>query len=131
MQPRSWTLVPAAGCTMCPQRRTRTEPELAIYTITGGAGFIGSHLADALLAAGHHVRVLDDFTTGLSANLAPRGEVLRGDVCAPSLVRRAMLGAAGCFHLAAVASVARANEDWVGTHRINLGGTITVLDTAR
>ncbi len=104
---------------------------MGIYTITGGAGFIGSHLADALLAAGHHVRVLDDFTTGLAANLDPRCEVLRGDVCDPALVRRAMLGAAGCFHLAAVASVARANEDWIGTHRINLGGTITVLDAAR
>src|SRR3954465_16016306 len=42
-----------------------------------------------------------------------------------------MLGAAGCFHLAAIASVARANEDWIGTHRINLGGTIAVLDAAR
>jgi len=104
---------------------------LGIYTITGGAGFIGSHLTDALLAAGHHVRVLDDFTTGRVDNLDPRCEVLRGDVCDPALVRRAMLGAAGCFHLAAVASVARANEDWIGTHRINLGGTITVLEAAR
>jgi UDP-glucose 4-epimerase len=104
---------------------------LRIFAITGGAGFIGSHLADALLAAGHHVRVLDDFTTGLAENFDPRCEVLRGDVCDPALVRRALLGAVGCFHLAAVASVARANEDWIGTHRINLGGTITVLDVAR
>ena len=75
--------------------------------------------------------MLDDFSTGRADNLDPRCEVLRGDVCDPALVRRAMLGAAGCFHLAAVASVARANEDWLGTHRVNLGGTITVLDAAR
>lgn len=104
---------------------------MTIYTITGGAGFIGSHLADALLARGHHVRVLDDFSTGRAGNLDPRCEVMRGDVCDPATVRRALAGASGCFHLAAVASVVRANEDWLGTHRVNLGGTITVFDAAR
>ena len=57
--------------------------------------------------------------------------MIRGDVCDPKTVQRAMLGASGCFHLAAIASVARGNEDWLGTHRVNLGGTITVLDAAR
>ncbi len=104
---------------------------MTTYLITGGAGFIGSHLADALLANGHHVRVLDDFSTGRAENLDPRCEVMRGDVCDATAVRRAMVGASGCFHLAAVASVVRANEDWLGTHRINLGGTITVYDAAR
>ena len=104
---------------------------MGIYTITGGAGFIGSHLADALLASGHRVRVVDDFSTGRIEHLDPRCEIMRGDVCDPGLVRRAMLGAAGCFHLAAIASVARANEDWLGTHRVNLGGTVTTLDAAR
>ncbi len=104
---------------------------MRIYTVTGGAGFIGSHLADALLAAGHRVRVLDDFSTGRAENLDPRCEVLRGDVCDPHLVRRALLGSSGCFHLAAIASVARGNEDWLGTHRVNVGGTVAVLDAAR
>ncbi len=104
---------------------------MTIYAITGGAGFIGSHLADALLAAGYRVRVLDDFSTGRTENLDPRCEVLRGDVCDPGAMRRALAGAAGCFHLAAIASVVRANEDWPGTHRVNLGGTITALDAAR
>ncbi len=107
------------------------ECNVSVYTITGGAGFIGSHLADAILAAGHHVRILDDFSTGRMENLDPRCEVMRGDVCDPRVVRRALLGASGCFHLAAIASVVRANEDWLGTHRVNLGGTITVLDVAR
>lgn len=104
---------------------------MAIYVITGGAGFIGSHLADALLRSGHGVRVVDDFSTGRTENLDARCEVLRGDVCGPALAQRAMAGAAGCFHLAAIASVARGNEDWLGTHRVNLGGMITILDTAR
>jgi len=107
------------------------EAGLLTYVITGGAGFIGSHLADALLAEGHRVRVLDDFSTGRIENVDPRCEVIHGDVCDPATVRRALLDADGCFHLAAIASVARANEDWLGTHRVNLGGTITVLDAAR
>ena len=111
--------------------RQHTGAASTTYAITGGAGFIGSHLADALLAAGHRVRVLDDFSTGRAASLDPRCEVLRGDVCDPAMVRRAMAGASGCFHLAAIASVVRANEDWLGTHRVNLGGTITVFDAAR
>lgn len=104
---------------------------MTTYLVTGGAGFIGAHLADALLAGGHQVRVLDDFSTGRTENLDPRCEVMRGDVCDPAAVRRALVGASGCFHLAAIASVVRANEDWLGTHRVNLGGTITVYDAAR
>jgi len=104
---------------------------MGIYAVTGGAGFIGSHLADALLAAGHQVRVVDDFSTGRMTNLDPRCEVIRGDVCDSALLHRALDGVAGCFHLAAIASVARANEDWAGTHRVNQSGTIAVLDAAR
>ena len=103
---------------------------MSLFLITGGAGFIGSHLADALLGAGHSVRVLDDLSTGKLANLDSRCEVIPGDVCDPMAVRRSMEGVSGCFHLAAIASVARANEDWIGTHQVNLGGTINVLDAA-
>ncbi len=104
---------------------------LAQYLVTGGAGFIGSHLVDALMAHGHGVNVLDDFSTGRIGNLPADCVVQCGDVADPAAVHRAMQGVAGCFHLAAVASVARANEDWLGTHRTNLTGTITVLDEAR
>ena len=104
---------------------------MARYLVTGGAGFIGSHLSDALLDAGHDVIVLDDLSTGHLENLSPNCIFIRGDVADPGAVRRAMAGVAGCFHLAAIASVVRANEDWLGTHRVNQTGTITVLDEAR
>ena len=104
---------------------------LSVYTITGGAGFIGSHLADRLLAEGHRVRVLDDLSTGKRANLDPRCVFIHGDVTDPGAVGQALQGADGCYHLAAIASVERANQDWLGTHRVNQGGTIVVLDQAR
>ena len=80
---------------------------MAKYLVTGGCGFIGSHLCAALLARGDGVRVLDDLSTGSEANLAPGAELLRGDVADPAAVGAAVAGIdGGCFHLAAVASVA-------------------------
>jgi UDP-glucose 4-epimerase len=104
---------------------------LSRYLVTGGAGFIGSHLCDALRRDGHAVRVLDDLSTGSRTNLAPGAEFVAGDVADPAAVTRAMEGVDGVFHLAAIASVERGQQDWLGTHRVNLGGTIAVLDAAR
>jgi len=104
---------------------------MARYLVTGGAGFIGSNLVDALLARGHSVRVVDDLSTGRRENLNPAAELIVGDIANGELMQNAMQGAAGCFHLAAIASVARCNEEWVTTHRTNLGGTVTVMDAAR
>jgi UDP-glucose 4-epimerase len=104
---------------------------MALYIVTGGAGFIGSHLTDALLAGGHQVRVLDDLSSGKPANLDPRCELVVCDVSDRSGLDPVFAGAAGVFHLAAIASVARSNEDWVGTHRANQGATVAVLDAAR
>jgi UDP-glucose 4-epimerase len=101
------------------------------YLITGGAGFIGSHLTDALIARGDAVRVLDDLSTGRRENLPAGAELVVGDVADPAAVRAAMDGMDGCFHLAAIASVARASSDWLGTNRANLVGAITVFDAAR
>jgi len=101
------------------------------YLVTGGCGFIGSHLADALIAAGHAVRVLDDLSTGRLENLAPGAEFIRGSVADAGTVRAALDGADGCFHLAAIASVVRCEEDWGGAHATNLGGAIAVLQAAR
>ncbi len=101
------------------------------YLVTGGAGFIGSHLCDALLEGGDAVVVLDDLSTGKRGNLDPRVRLAVGDVADPHAVRAAAEGVDGVFHLAAIASVERGNQDWPGTHRINQGGTVAVLDAAR
>jgi UDP-glucose 4-epimerase len=104
---------------------------LPLILVTGGCGFIGSHLCAALAARGDRVRVIDDLSTGSLANLVPGAEFIRGDVADAAVVRQAMEGVSACFHLAAVASVERGVRDWLGTHRANLTGTITVLDAAR
>lgn len=102
--------------------------------VTGGAGFIGSHLADALLARGHAVRVLDNLSSGRRANLAldhPRLELVVGDVADPAVVRRALAGCTAVAHLAAVASVQASVEDPVGTHRSNFLGTLSLCEAMR
>lgn len=104
---------------------------MSAYLVTGGAGFIGSHLVDILLEAGHQVRVLDDFSTGLAENLPENVTLIEGDVADHSVVGTAMEGMDGCFHLAAIASVQRSNEEWRRTHDVNLSGTVNVLDHAR
>ncbi len=104
---------------------------MACWLVTGGCGFIGSHLVEALLARGDRVRVLDDLSTGKRANIPSTAELLIGDVADPSLVARAAEGADGVFHLAAIASVQRSSEDWLGCHRTNLTGSIAIFDGAR
>lgn len=104
---------------------------MARYLVTGGCGFIGSHLADALVAGGDEVRILDDLSTGRRENAPRAAEVIVGDVADARVVRAAMAGVDGCFHLAAIASVERSTQDWAGTHAVNLTGTIHVLDAAR
>ncbi len=104
---------------------------MATWLITGGAGFIGSHLAERLIARGDKVRVLDDLSTGKPDNLPAAAELTPGDAADLGLVERLMAGADGCFHLAAIASVQRSTEDWLGTHRANLTATVTVFEAAR
>jgi UDP-glucose 4-epimerase len=104
---------------------------MGLYLVTGGCGFIGSHLVDNLLETGHEVVVLDDLSTGRRENLDARARLIVGDIAEPALVAHAMARVDGCFHLAAIASVVRSNEDWLGTHRANLTGAITVFDAAR
>jgi len=101
------------------------------FLVTGGCGFIGSHLCARLERIGHRVRVLDDLSTGRIDNISDTTELIIGDVADPQCVARAMADVDGCFHLAAVASVQRSVEDWLGTHRTNLTGAIAVFDAAR
>ena len=102
--------------------------------ITGGAGFIGSHLTDALLAKGHAVRILDDLSTGKRSNLPldnPRVELIVGDVADAAVVAQAMAGCSAVAHLAAVASVQASVDDPVRTHQSNFIGTLNVCEAMR
>lgn len=101
--------------------------------VTGGAGFIGSNLVDALLARGYSVRVLDNLSTGKRSNLPAddRVELIEGDVADAQVVRSALQGCAAVVHLAAVASVQASVEDPVGTHRSNLIGTLNLCEAMR
>jgi UDP-glucose 4-epimerase len=103
---------------------------MTLYLVTGGCGFIGSHLCSALVERGYRVRILDDLSTGLLENVPAGTEVLRGSVADPDVVNQAMTGVAGCFHLAAIASVERSTRDWFEAHRTNLSGTIAVFEAA-
>jgi UDP-glucose 4-epimerase len=104
---------------------------MSIYLVTGGAGFIGSHLCDALVARGDTVRVLDDLSTGRRSNLPASTTLIEGDVADPALALLALDGVDGCFHLAAIASVEKGVTDWLGTHHTNITGTISVFDAIR
>ncbi len=102
--------------------------------ITGGAGFIGSHLCDALLQKGHSVRVLDDLSTGKRDNLQlgnPGLQLIEGDVADAELVKRAAEGCRAVVHLAAVASVQASVDDPVKTHQSNFIGTLNVCEAMR
>lgn len=107
---------------------------MSVCLVTGGAGFIGSHLVDALVARGHPVRVFDNFSTGSEENLAHHGddiEVVRGDVGDLDVVRAAMTGVERVFHQAALASVPRSIRDPLATHHACATGTLHVLMAAR
>lgn len=102
------------------------------YVVTGGAGFIGSHLVDRLLADGHEVAVVDDFSTGQEQNLAqhagnPNLAVVRRSVTRPldDLYQQPV---EATFHLAAIPSVQQSIVDPEGTSRVNVGGTLNVLE---
>jgi nucleoside-diphosphate-sugar epimerase len=102
--------------------------------VTGGAGFIGSHLVEGLLAAGHRVRVLDDFATGRRANLAPllrEIDLREGSVLDPHALRGAMEGMRVVFHQAAIPSVPRSVRDPLRSNEVNVTGTLNVLLAAR
>lgn len=101
--------------------------------VTGGAGFIGSHLVEELVRHGRPVRVLDDFSTGLRANISQYSsvEVIEGSLTDPATVARAVQGAGVVYHLGALASVARSVESPAVTHAACATATLNVLDAAR
>lgn len=104
--------------------------------MTGGAGFIGSNLTEALLKAGHLVRVIDNFSTGKKENLAFEEayaflEIMEGDICDLATCKRVMEGIEYVFHQAALPSVQRSVEDPMGSNEANIVGTLNILIAAR
>ena len=104
---------------------------MSLYLVTGGAGFIGSHLAEALLKRGDTVRIVDNFSSGKQANLRPGAEVIEGDLADDGVAARAVAGCQYVLHEAAVPSVPRSVKDPLGTHRANVEGTMKLLVAAR
>ncbi len=107
---------------------------MARVVVTGGAGFIGSNIANALLDRGDEVVILDDFSSGRRANIAAfvdRVTLIEGDIRDRAAVDRAMQGANYVFHEAALPSVARSIEDPETSHDVNVNGMIQVLQSAR
>lgn len=104
---------------------------MARCLVTGGAGFIGSHLADALLARGHVVRVVDNLATGLAANVPAAAEFLEGDLADPALAAAAVAGCEVVLHQAAIPSVPRSIAEPRPSHDANINATFNVLTAAR
>lgn len=104
---------------------------MSYFLVTGGCGFIGSHLVASLLEKGHKVRVVDNLSTGCRENISPKSELRVENICTDGVLESAMEGIDACFHLAAIASVECSIEHWVETHDVNLTGTIRVFNAAR
>jgi len=120
--------VPVAPALQPPQGMLATQGSKCL--VTGAAGFIGSHLAERLVALGHTVRVVDNLSTGILANLAALNggiEFLHGDVCDPAVCREAVTGIDVVFHLAALASVPQSLVDPWAAHAANVNATMRLL----
>ncbi len=103
---------------------------LSHYLVTGGAGFIGSHLVEALLAKGHEVVVLDDLSTGKESNIPEGVALIRGSVANPADIAWGLRGAHGIFHLAAIASVQACEDDRETSRAVNEQGTRHIMEAA-
>lgn len=101
------------------------------YVVTGGCGFIGSHLVAKLLRAGADVRVVDNLSTSTQEALPAGAELWVEDILAPNIMRHALQGADGCFHLAALSSVERHPTECARATQVNVTGTAVVLDAAK
>ncbi|MDO9015825.1 MAG: SDR family oxidoreductase [Deltaproteobacteria bacterium] len=102
--------------------------------VTGGAGFIGGHIIDALLAQNAEVRVIDNLSTGKRENIdrvRNRVDFIEADICDPEAIARAVHGVELVFHEAAIPSVSRSVADPVASNQANVGGTVSVLNAAR
>tara|TARA_B100001564_G_scaffold357301_1_gene373241 strand:+ start:195 stop:1160 length:966 start_codon:yes stop_codon:yes gene_type:complete len=101
---------------------------MAKYLVTGGCGFIGSHLVDALLESGHQVIIIDNLSTGKQHNVPPHATIITSDINDPSVLQETLVDIDGCFHLAAIASVQESIHHWTKTHLANQTGFVKLLD---
>ena len=101
------------------------------YVVTGGCGFIGSHIVDHLVELGHEVVVIDDLSTSTGRVINREATLVNGSVTALDLVTSVTEGADCVFHTAAWARVPRSVDDPIGTHEVNVNGTLNVLQAAR
>lgn len=101
------------------------------YLITGGCGFIGSHVADRLLAEGHQVRILDNFANSSKQFLPASAELIVGSITDDSILTQAIQGVDGVFHLAALISVTDSITHWHQNHQVNCSATIRLIEQAR
>ncbi len=111
-----------------------SAPTMAKYLVTGGAGFIGSSIAERLLGQGERVRIIDDFSTGRRLNvetLKGQVELIEGSICDAAVVKKAMQGVEVVFHQAAIPSVSRSVDDPQMSMFANVQGTTVILDEAR
>jgi nucleoside-diphosphate-sugar epimerase len=106
---------------------------VSTYLVTGGAGFIGSHIVQELLRRGERVRIADDFSTGLRDNIPAvlHGCLVEGDLADVTVARRAVEGCTYVIHQAAIPSVPRSVQDPIRSHRANVDATLSVLVAAR
>src|SRR5476649_447314 len=106
---------------------------MSSYLVTGGAGFIGSHLAEALVGRGHRVRVVDSLITGKRRNLdhLPSVEFIEGDLAEMAVAQRAVEGMEYVLHEAAIPSVPRSVQDPITSNRANIDASLNVLVAAR
>lgn len=104
---------------------------MPLYLVTGGAGFIGGHVAEALLKHGHAVRILDNFSTGKRSNIPAGAELFEADITNLESIRPAFDGVDGVFHLAALARIPYSIEHPIESAQTNIMGTLNVLVAAR
>ncbi len=100
------------------------------YLVTGGCGFIGSHVSDRLLEEGHQVRILDNLINSSKQYLPPQAEFMNGSITDDAILKQALQGVDGIFHLAALVSVTDSVAHWHENHQVNCAATIRLLELA-